>query len=163
MDIIANVLTFIVILIGLYFTYQLINLFVTIKRARKEDSSLQFCLTTVGKAFYIGITVLALIVIGITIYVLIYGIKHDNVTIFRNCIAVIALTFIVYTMQMINIVLVGKKNMMVGRMLIDYRKMKKVDITYGNEMTFIFGQKTYKISTRFVELTTLRKAISRRR
>ena len=60
-----------------------------------------------------------------------------------------------------SIVLVGKKNMMVGRMMIDYRKLKKVNYSYENKMSFVYAQHEYNFSTRFVDLTELRKRISR--
>ena len=42
-----------------------------------------------------------------------------------------------------SLVMIGRKNMMVGRMMIDYRKLKKVNFTYNNKMSFVYAQKDY--------------------
>ena len=60
-----------------------------------------------------------------------------------------------------SLVMIGRKNMMVGRMMIDYRKLKKVNFTYNNKMSFVYAQKDYSFSTRFIDKTELRKIISK--
>jgi hypothetical protein len=65
-------------------------------------------------------------------------------------------------MQIANLVLVGRKNMLVGRLLIDYRKMKKINFNTNNEITFVFAQKNFRFSTRWVDKQLLRKAVTGR-
>ena len=56
--------------------------------------------------------------------------------------------------------MIGKKNLMIGRMVIDYRKLKKVNYNYAHKVSFVYAQGEYNFSTRFVDLTLLRKKIS---
>ena len=65
-------------------------------------------------------------------------------------------------MQIANLVLVGRKNMLVGRLLIDYRKMKKINFNTNNEITFVFAQKNFRFSTRWVDKQLLRKSVTGR-
>ena len=58
MDIITNVLPFLVFLALLWFTYTNISLAVAMYRAKKDDSTLSSCLSNTGKYFYIGLTIL---------------------------------------------------------------------------------------------------------
>ncbi len=45
--------------------------------------------------------------------------------------------------------------------MIDYRKLKKVNYSYTNKMSFVYAQQEYNFSTRFIDLTQLRKKISK--
>lgn len=155
-------LTFLMILVAIYFTYMIINVYVTILKAKKRDNSLTFALTNTGKIFYICGSILHVIILigGIAIAV-IYAMKGKPV-VYLNAITVIALYSLIYSFQVANITLVGRKSMLVGRMSIDYRKMKKVDLNYHHELSFVYAQKSFKFSTRFVDVPVLRRAISRR-
>ena len=65
-------------------------------------------------------------------------------------------------MQLANVVVLGKKHMLIGRLLVDYRKMKKIDLNSKREMTFVYAQKSFRFSTRFVDIKKLREAIARK-
>ena len=47
------VLATLMVIVSAYFTYMIINVLVTVIKAKKKDHSLKVCLTTAGKAFYI--------------------------------------------------------------------------------------------------------------
>lgn len=82
-------------------------------------------------------------------------------TIYRNGLNIAAFVCVVFAYFASTLVMIGRKNMMVGRMMIDYRKLKKVNFTYNNKMSFVYAQKDYSFSTRFVDKTELRKIISK--
>jgi len=95
------------------------------------------------------------------VWAVVYGIVTSRSSFFHNGLNAAALLTVVYAYFLSTIVLVGRKNLMVGRMLIDYRKLKKVNFTYNNKVTFVYAQKDYSFPTRFVDKTKLRKMISR--
>lgn len=158
----SQVMLFIVAIITLYCLYQNINLLYTIIRTRKKESTLRFCVNTAGKIFYIAIAVMYIIVTIGAVYFLITGIKNGQTSTYQWALNIWAIFSIITSFQFGNIVQVGKRHMMVGRMLIDYRKMKKVDFSYHNDVSFVYGQRGYKFPTTFVDVVELRKAISRR-
>lgn len=51
MDQVLIILAFLVGLVGLYFTYMIVNVVVTIIKSKKRDHSLKFCMSPAGKAF----------------------------------------------------------------------------------------------------------------
>jgi len=160
-EIFLTVFTLVLIVATLWFSYTIINIFVTIFRSKKIDNSLKFCFNSLGKVFY---TVMAILYVGCTIgglIAIVYGLLNDNSTIWRNGLNALAFMSVAFGYSISSIVLVGRKNMMVGRMMIDYRKLKKVNYSYTNKMSFVYAQHEYNFSTRFVDLTTLRKKISK--
>lgn len=160
-EIFSLVLSFVLIIIFLWFTYSIANIIVTFFRCRKQDHSLQLCLNTGGLIFYVILTIIYLIAVMGGIIAVIYGIITSRSSFFHNGLNATALLTVVYAYFLSTIVLVGRKNLMVGRMLIDYRKLKKVNFTYNNKVTFVYAQKDYSFPTRFVDKTKLRKMISR--
>jgi len=78
-----------------------------------------------------------------------------------NGLNVAAFMSVIFGYSASSLVMIGRKNMMVGRMMIDYRKLKKVNFTYNNKMSFVYAQKDYSFSTRFIDKTELRKIISK--
>lgn len=156
------ILTFLVGLVGLYFTYMIINVIVTILKSKKRDHSLKFCMSPIGKAFYVGLTVLYFVILIGCIAFIVSTYNPDKINYISNALSVWAIYSIIYSMQIANIVLVGKKNMLVGRLLIDYRKMKKINFSTNNELTFVFAQKNFKFSTRWADKLLLRKSVTGR-
>ena len=139
-EIFLTIVSLLLILVILWFSYTIINIFITMYRCKKVDHSLGFCFNTLGKVFYLGLTIAyVLCLVG----------------------GIAAFMSVLYGYMLSSIVLVVKKNMMVGRMMIDYRKLKKVNYSYENKMSFVYAQHEYNFSTRFVDLTELRKRISR--
>lgn len=160
-EMILSILSFILILVILWFSYTIINIIVTILRCKKRDHSLTFCFNTIGKVVYILLTILYVVGFIGSIVCIVYGLIYGKIGFYRNGINVLAFVSVVFGYLMSSIVLVGKKNMMVGRMEIDYRKLKKVNYSYTNKMSFVYSQHEYNFSTRFVDLSELRKRISK--
>lgn len=160
-DIIQQVLSFLLLIITLWFTFTIVNIIVTIYRTKKADKSLAFCFNSLGKIFYGILTAVYLIGFIGGVSAMIYGlVKHADQTFFIG-LQVVAFITVVFAFFLSSIVMVGRKYMMVGRMMIDYRKLKKVNYTHNNKMSFVYAQHDYNFSTRFVDKTKLRKLISK--
>ena len=160
-DIILSVLSFLLLIIILWFTYTIANIVVTMFRCRKTDKSLKFCFNTLGKVFYSVLTVIYVVCFVGGIFFLVKGLLDENIDVYRNGLNVAAFVSVVYAYFASSIVMIGRKNLMVGRMLIDYRKLKKVNFTYNNKMSFVYAQKDYSFPTRFVDKSELRKTIAK--
>lgn len=160
-DIILSVLSFLLLIIILWFTYTIANIVVTIFRCKKTDKSLKFCLNTLGKVFYSVLTIIYVVCFVGGIFFMVKGLIDNSINVYRNGLNVAAFVSVVYAYFASSIVMVGRKNLMVGRMMIDYRKLKKVNFTYNNKMSFVYAQKDYSFPTRFVDKSELRKTIAK--
>lgn len=160
-ELILNVLSFIMLIVLAWFSFTTVNIAVTIFKSKKRDESFKFCFNNAGRLFYIIFTI-----IFIAIYIgglasVIYSITHSNIAIYRTAVNIMALVTLLYSLAISNIILIGKKEIMIGRMLIDYRKMKKVSFGLDDKVTFIFAQKEYTFTTRFADLTEIKRTIKR--
>lgn len=162
MKALSQIMIFIVALITVYCLFQIVNLIVTVIKTRGKNSDFRFCTNTLGKFVYIGLMILLIAVSIGSIYFVILGFTKGISSYYQWAINIWAVVSIICAFQFGNIVQIGKRHMMVGRMMIDYRKMKKVDFSYHNDVSFVYGQKSYKFPTTFVDVAELRKAISRR-
>ncbi len=160
-EIISAILSAILFIILIWFTYTIVNIYVTVIRCRKLDHSLKFCFNTAGKIIYIVLSILYVIGFIGGVSAFIYGLVKNSSLYYQNGLNVASLLSVIYGYFLSTIVLIGRKNMMVGRMMIDYRKMKKANFNYNHKMSFVYAQKDYSFSTRFVDTTQLKKAISR--
>lgn len=160
-EILLSIFSFLLLIIILWFTYTIVNIDVTIFRCKKLDKSLKFCFNTTGKIFYGLLTILYIVGFIGGIGAMVYGLFNDSLTIYRNGLNVAAFMSVIFGYSASSLVMIGRKNMMVGRMMIDYRKLKKVNFTYNNKMSFVYAQKDYSFSTRFIDKTELRKIISK--
>ena len=153
-EILLSIFSFLLLIIILWFTYTIVNIVVTIFRCKKLDKSLKFCFNTTGKIFYGLLTILYIVGFIGGIGAMVYGLFNDSLTIYRNGLNVAAFMSVIFGYSASSLV-------MVGRMMIDYRKLKKVNFTYNNKMSFVYAQKDYSFSTRFIDKTELRKIISK--
>ena len=160
-DLILNVLSFLMLLVLAWFGFTTVNIIVTIFRTRKQDKTLQFSFSRGGKIFFIvsSVVFLALFIGGII--AIVYGLTHDNISMYRVAINLMGLGSLLYSLLLSNTIQLGRKDLMIGRMLIDYRKMKKVTFSLDDRVTFVYAQKEYTFTTRFADLTEIKKAMKR--
>ena len=157
---IGQTLSFLMLLVILYFTYTIANILVTVFRTKKLDTSLTFCFNKVGKIIYVASTALYVVTVIASIYFIIVGLMKGNYSWYVYAVNAWAFMSVVFAYLLSSIVLIGRKNLMIGRMVVDYRKLKKVNYSYNHKVSFVYSQAEYSFSTRFVDLTLLRKKIS---
>lgn len=160
-DLILNVLAFIMLLILAWFSFQVANIAVTIFRQRKRDKTFKFCLNQTGKVFYLVLTFVFIAVYIGGFATIVYSFTYDNLDSLRIAINFMALITVFYSYMLSSIIMLGRKEMMIGRMLIDYRKMKKVSFSLHDKVTFIFSQKEYSFSTTFTDVMEIRRALKK--
>lgn len=156
----GQTLSFVMLIVIVYFTYTIANILVTIFRTKKSDTTLNFCFNQTGKIFYAILTALYVAAVVGSIYFIIAAIVNSNYHWYVNAVNVWAFMSVVFTYFLSSLVLIGKKNLMIGRMVVDYRKLKKVNYSYNHKVSFVYAQGEYSFSTRFVDLTALRTKIS---
>lgn len=59
------------------------------------------------------------------------------------------------------IIYVGHRQMMIGKIKLDYRKIKRVTYPKSSKLRFIYGQKSYETSLRFIDDFKLKKHYNR--
>ena len=69
--------------------------------------------------------------------------------------------FFAYTFQ--KIIFIGHRQMMIGRVQLDYRKIKRVTYPKETKLKFVYGQKTFQTSIRFADDFKLKKALQKTR
>lgn len=160
METLGQGLSFLMLIVIVYFTYTIINILVTIFRTKKLDNTLNFCFNTTGKVFYSILTGLYVAAFIGSIGFIIAAILNNNYHWYANAVNVWAFMSVLFSYFLSSLVLIGKKNLMIGRMVVDYRKLKKVNYSYNHKVSFVYAQSEYSFSTRFVDLTALRTKIS---
>lgn len=147
----------------LWFTYTNISLAVAMYRAKKDDSTLSSCLSNTGKYFYIGLTIfyIALFVGSVALMVLaLINNKLDDLYLPLNVLTIGTLA-IGFLLQ--QIILVGHRQMMIGKIKLDYRKIKRVSYPKAKKLRFVYGQRTYETPLRFIDDFKLKKALQKAR
>lgn len=162
MDTIMALLPILVFLALLWFVYTNISYAVTLYRAKKKDHTLKFCLSTTGKYYYIGVLVVYFVIFIMCVVLMILALLNniDDLYTPLNLLTVITIFF---SFQMQQVILVGHRQMMVGRVSLDYRKIKRVTYPKATKLRFVYGQKTYETSIRFTDDFQLKKALQKAR
>lgn len=161
---ILGVLPFLVFIALIWLVYVNVSFGVKIIRTKKQDSSLECCLSNAGKYFYIGLIVLYVIAFVISMYIVIVGFNGGNLTdnfyLALNTITVVSLAVSFLLQQ---IIYVGQKQMLIGKIALDYRKIKRVSYPKANKLRFTYGQKEYHTSLRLIDHSRLKKALQKTR
>jgi hypothetical protein len=160
-ELILNVLTFIMFIILAWFSFMTANIAVTIFRQKKRDKSMKFCFNRGGGIFFIIFTIIFVVGYIGGFIAMIISFNTDNLIMLRIAINLLALLTFLYSLAISNVILLGSKEMMIGRMLIDYRKMKKISYGLNGKVTFIYSQKEYTFTTQFTDLQEIRRTLKK--
>lgn len=157
------ILPILVFLVFLWITYTNINLFVTIIRCLKKDKTLECALSTVGKIFYVGLLIIYVACfVGCLYFMIISAMnnKYNDASLPLNIIAIVSLVS-GYLFQ--QVIFIGRRDMLIGKIQLDYRKIKRVNYPKPTTLSFSYGQKSYSTSLRFMDESKMKKALQRTR
>lgn len=157
-----QVVPIIILLILIYFSLVVWSCVIGTIKQRKQDSSLEPCMSKTGNIIY-GIAAVFYIILWIfSIYNLILYITN-GIDVFRSLNAFNGITIytMIFAMFIQDYIHVGRKKLIMGNRLFEYRRMKKVTYPKKYKATFIYGQKEYTFSTRFVDMTKLKKHLTK--
>lgn len=163
MNDIFDTLPILVFLVLLWFTYINISYAIIMYSSTKEDHTLTSCLNDSGKYFYHALLILYVCsFILCTTLIILYIVNNDpNRTLAPlNILTIITLAVSILSQQ---IIYVGHRQMMIGKVKLDYRKIKRVSYPKDKKLRFIYGQRSYETSLRFIDDFKLKKALQKTR
>ena len=149
-------LPILVAVILVWITYLVINFVATIIKTKKKDDTMVCGLNMQGKIFYAIIIVIYLVMLVYCIY---YMITHllsgdvDSVYLPLNALTIYSFVFYLMIQWII----------LIGRVLFDYRKIKRVTYPKKTKLRFTYGQKTLETYIRFIDDSILKKSLQRSR
>lgn len=146
-----------------WFTYLIVNFVATIIKAKKKDETMICGVSKQGKVFYGILTVIYLVMFVYCIY---YMISHllngdvDSVYLPLNALTIYSIAFY-FTIQWI--IYFGQRQVLIGRVIFDYRKIKRVSYPKKSKLRFTYGQKVLETNIRFIDDSILKKSLQRTR
>lgn len=161
MNAIFNILPFLVFLALLWFTYINIAYGITLHLAIKEDHTLTSCLNDFGKYFYIILLILYIGIFIICSSVMILDIVNNDLNSTYTSLNFLTVVTLGVSILLQQIIYVGHRQMMIGKIKLDYRKIKRVTYPNSKKFRFVYGQKTYETSLRFIDDFKLKKALQK--
>lgn len=163
MNAIVNILPFLVFLALLWFTYINISYGVTMYLATKEDHTLTSCLSDSGKYFYVILLILYIGIFIICSLVMVLSAVNNNLNSIYTPLNILTIITLVVSILLQQIIYVGHRQMMIGKIKLDYRKIKRVTYPRTKKLRFVYGQKTFETSLRFIDDFKLKKALQKAR
>lgn len=163
MEAILGVLPVGVALVLIWLTYLNISYGVTIVRTKKKDPTLESCLHKLGTFFYLGLIIIYVVslVTSIIFIITLFLRKEDNLIYFILNLITIFSVAVSYLLQ--HIIFVGNRQMLIGNVMLDYRKIKRVTFPKETKLRFVYGQKKYQTSLWFINQSKLKKALQKAR
>lgn len=146
-----------------WFTYLIVNFVATIIKTKKKDETMICGVSKQGKVFYGILTVIYLVMFVYCIY---YMISHllngdvDSVYLPLNALTIYSIAFY-FTIQWI--IYFGQRQVLIGRVIFDYRKIKRVSYSKKSKLRFTYGQKVLETNIRFIDDSILKKSLQRTR
>ena len=142
-----------------WFTYLIVNFVATIIKTKKKDETMICGVSKQGKVFYGILTVIYLVMFVYCIY---YMISHllsgdvDSVYLPLNALTIYSIAFY-FTIQWI--IYFGQRQVLIGRVIFDYRKIKRVSYPKKSKLRFTYGQKVLETNIRFIDDSILKKSL----
>ena len=144
-------LPILVAVILVWITYLVINFVATIIKTKKKDDTMVCGLNMQGKIFYAIIIVIYLVMLVYCIYYMITHLLSGDVdSVYLPLNALTIYSFVFYLMIQW-IIFFGQKQVLIGRVLLDYRKIKRVTYPKKTKLRFTYGQKTLETYIRFID------------
>lgn len=160
---ILNLLPFLVFLVLLWFSYMNISYGITLYQSTKEDHTLSSCLTNTGKYFYLILLLIYLFSIIICTTIIIINLIKNNIDNSYMPLNILTIITIITSVLFQQIIFVGHRQMMIGKLKLDYRRVKRVTFPNNNKLRFVYGQKTFETSIRLIDDFKLKKALQKTR
>ncbi len=147
-------LPILVAVILVWITYLVINFVATIIKTKKKDDTMVCGLNMQGKIFYAIIIVIYLVMLVYCIYYMITHLLSGDVDSVYSFVFYLMIQWIIFF---------GQKQVLIGRVLFDYRKIKRVTYPKKTKLRFTYGQKTLETYIRFIDDSILKKSLQRSR
>lgn len=163
MDDLLLIVPILVFIILLWFLYLIVNYIVTIVRTTKKDKTMVCGLNTQGKVFYAIMTVIYIAVLAGMIYLMISGYLKNGIDDVYLPLNILTIATLAYNYLLQFIIFFGQRQILIGRVIFDYRKIKRVTYPKATKLRFAYGQRTLETNIRFIDDSLLKKALQRTR
>jgi|AKYZ01.1.fsa_nt_gi Protein of unknown function (DUF2463). len=159
MEVILSVLPICVALVFMWLTYLNISYGVILIRAKKKDHTLESCLHKIGTIFYLILIVVYVVTFIVSIILLIILFVHNDDNLIYYILNMITVFSIVVSYLLQHIIFVGSRQMLIGNIILDYRKIKRVTYPKETKLRFVYGQKKYQTSLWFINQSKLKRVL----
>ena len=163
MNAIFNILPFLVFLALLWFTYINISYGIIVHRTTKDDHTLTSCLSDSGKYFYIVLLIFYAFTFCICLTLIILNIIASNLEGAYAPLNILTIVTLAVSILLQQIIYVGHRQMMIGKIKLDYRKIKRVTYPKAKKLRFVYGQKSFETSLRFIDDFKLKRELQKTR
>lgn len=156
-------LPIVVACILVWFTYLIVNYVATVIKTKKKDDTMVCGVSSTGKVFYGIITVIYLVSFVYTMYYIITNLLAGNADSIYLPLNILTIGSFVYYYCLQLIIFFGQRQVLIGRVIFDYRKIKRVTYPKARKLRFTYGQKTLETNTTFIDDSLLKKSLQRSR
>lgn len=157
------ILPILVLIILIWFLYLIANFFATIIKTKKKDSTMVCGLNTTGKIFYAVLTVIYAGVLIASLYFMIIRFIDSDIDGASLPLNILTICSIVYNFLLQYIIYFGARQVLIGRVIFDYRKIKRVNYPKATKLRFAYGQRTLETNIRFIDDSLLKKSFQKTR
>lgn len=163
MDDLFLIVPLLVFIILVWFTYLVVNYFATIIKTKRKDKTMVCGLNSQGKVLYIILSILYIATFIGALYMMISGYLKNGINDIFLPLNVLTIVTIVYNLSLQYIIFFGQRQILIGRVIFDYRKIKRVSYPKATKIRFAYGQRTLETYIRFIDDSLLKKSLQRTR
>ena len=157
------ILPILVLIVFIWFLYLIANFFATIIKTKKKDSTMVCGLNTQGKVFYAVLSILYLAIFIGSLYFMITGFIKSGLEGASLALNILTISSIVYNFLLQYIIYFGARQVLIARVIFDYRKIKRVSYPKATKLRFAYGQRTLETNIRFIDDSLLKKSFQKTR
>ena len=166
-EILGQALPWILVVVLIFFTLIIASNVYGILKAKKVDPTLRLSLNSLGK-------VAMGLLYGAYVLVLIYTIiievqilsdatisSADKMTAALNAPNLLTVLTFIAAIEFQDIFFIGDKNLFIAGRMYEIRRMRRASFPKKHTLAFVYGQKQYDFSTRFVDLSELKPKLKK--
>lgn len=166
-EILNQALPWILVVVLIFFTLIIASNVYGILKAKKVDPTLRLSLNNLGK-------VAMGLLYGAYVLVLIYTIiievqilsdatlsSADKMTVALNAPNLLTVLTFIAAIEFQDIFFIGDKNLFIAGRMYEIRRMRRASFPKKHTLAFVYGQKQYDFSTRFVDLSELKPKLKK--
>lgn len=166
-EILGQALPWILVVVLIFFTLIIASNVYGILKAKKVDPTLRLSLNSLGK-------VAMGLLYGAYVLVLIYTIiievqilsdatisSADKMTAALNAPNLLTVLTFIAAIEFQDIFFIGDRNLFIAGRMYEIRRMRRASFPKKHTLAFVYGQKQYDFSTRFVDLSELKPKLKK--
>ena len=166
-EIIDQAVPWVLFAILIFFTLVLVSNIYGIFKAKKVDPTLRLALNSTGKIAMGLLYGAYFLIFAYTIFMEIQVFADQSVTgmdkvyLALNAANLLTVVTFLAAIEFQDIFFIGEKNIYIAGRMYEIRRMRKASFPKKHTLVFVYGQKEYNFSTRFVEVGELKPKLKR--